>query len=550
MKQIERPLEIEDASELVWDEIVDVVVAGFGGAGAVAALQANQEGATVLIAERFDGGGATSFSGGIIYASGTTYQRDAGIEDTPAEMFNYLKAEEIPVTDKTLRQFCEQSATDLEWLAGHGIPYGGNAYLDKTAFPPDGHWLYYSGNENTERFRPIAKPAPRGHRVVTPGNGGWLHYQKLQEAVSQAEIRVLKHAPVTRLVANKAGEVIGVELSMLPEDKWDAHRSFYDKVDPWKPFNNTRVEKTIAAASAFEGKFGVVRRIRAHSGVILATGGFVNNLDMLAVYQPEVARSCRGLLRLGALGCDGSGIEMGQSVGGVTTRMDRMFVGSPLSPPVAYVERGILVNKNGQRFVAEDAYHAEIGNVVVDQPNGQAWLVIESQHFWRAMRQSLFPGKGLFKIWGLPPLINAALGGTKRAGTIGKLARKIGVDSIKLAATVASYNSVCNGTHSDRFGKSKDKLHPIGNGPFYAVNFSIDNFWYPSMAMTLGGLAVDEGTGGVLRANGSIIKGLYAIGRAAVGLCSNTYMSGMSIADTVFSGRRAGRHAGRKRIVR
>ena len=66
---------------------------------------------------------------------------------------------------------------------------------------------------------------------------------------------------------------------------------------------------------------------------------------------------------------------------------------------------------------------------------------------------------------------------------------------------------------------------------------------YPAPVLTLGGLVVDPETGQVLRADGTAVPGLYAAGRSAVGLCSRSYVSGLSIADCVFSGRRAGRHA-------
>ena len=67
--------------------------------------------------------------------------------------------------------------------------------------------------------------------------------------------------------------------------------------------------------------------------------------------------------------------------------------------------------------------------------------------------------------------------------------------------------------------------------------------WCPAPVLTLGGLVVDHGTGQVLRQDGTAVAGLYAAGRSAVGLCSRSYVSGLSIADCVFSGRRAGHHA-------
>lgn len=541
---IDSPIVIESAEGAVWDDAADVVIVGYGGAGIVAAIQAREEGAEVLALDRFGGGGATRHSGGVLYAGGTPFQREAGFEDTPEEMFKYLKAEKVPLKDETLRRYCEGSNADIAWLSAHGVPYGGNAFLDKTAFPPDPHWLYYSGNENTAKFRAVAAPAPRGHRVATPGNGGGLYTEKLRATAERLGVRLTSHTRVTRLVTDATGRVIGVEASELPQQYRAEHERLCAVIDPWKPFNNKKAEIAIAAVRELEAAHSTVRRIHARNGVILSSGGFIYNLEMLAKYQPEVARSFNGLLRLGSMGCDGSGILLGSSAGGRTDLMENLFIGSPLSPPLAYVKGGILVNANGRRFTAEDAYHADIGNAVIKQPGCKSWLIMEGSNFWKAMKQSAFPGKGMFMTWGLPPLVNAALGGTKRAGSLEKLARKIGVDPASLASTVAEFNTIADRGGPDSHEKSPDKLHAIRTGPFYAVNTSVDNYWSPTMAFTLGGLVVDEATGEVEREGGGNIPGLYAAGRTAVGICSAGYMSGLAIADTVFSGRRAGRHAG------
>ncbi len=93
----------------------------------------------------------------------------------------------------------------------------------------------------------------------------------------------------------------------------------------------------------------------------------------------------------------------------------------------------------------------------------------------------------------------------------------------------------------DRFGKSDELRTPIVRAPFYAVDCSAGaSRAFPFFFITLGGLVVDERTGAVKRESGDAIDGLYAAGRAAVGLCSNSYVSGLSLADAVFSGRRAG----------
>jgi 3-oxo-5alpha-steroid 4-dehydrogenase len=109
-----------------WDAEVDIIVVGFGGAGACAALEGAQKGASVLVLDRFHGGGATAASGAIIYAGGgTPYQKAAGFDDTPDEMYKYLKQEvgEGVMSDETLRRFCEGSAADIQWLAEAGVPF-------------------------------------------------------------------------------------------------------------------------------------------------------------------------------------------------------------------------------------------------------------------------------------------------------------------------------------------------------------------------------------------------------------------------------------------
>ena len=110
-----------------WDAEAGIIVVGFGASGAAAALEAAQQGASVLVLDRFHGGGATAASGGIVYAGGgTPYQKAAGYEDTPEEMYRYLRQEVgDAVTDETLRIFCEQSPGMIAWLEQAGVPFEG-----------------------------------------------------------------------------------------------------------------------------------------------------------------------------------------------------------------------------------------------------------------------------------------------------------------------------------------------------------------------------------------------------------------------------------------
>jgi len=134
--------------------------------------------------------------------------------------------------------------------------------------------------------------------------------------------------------------------------------------------------------------------------------------------------------------------------------------------------------------------------------------------------------------------------GHRRARTLESLAAKIGVDQQELLNTVNAYNSGIHSGVGDPAHKAADVSSPVETGPFYAFNISDDaSPFLPIPGLTLGGLVVDGETGLVKREDGSTITGLYAAGRTAVGVCSNTYLSGLSLADCIFSGRRAGRHA-------
>jgi 3-oxo-5alpha-steroid 4-dehydrogenase len=108
-------------STLAWADEADVVVAGFGGAGAAAAMEAREVAAEVLAVDRFGGGGATAYSGGVNYPGGTRHQRDSGFDDTAEEMFKYLAQEVTAVSGPALQRFCNGSNADLEWLERRGI---------------------------------------------------------------------------------------------------------------------------------------------------------------------------------------------------------------------------------------------------------------------------------------------------------------------------------------------------------------------------------------------------------------------------------------------
>jgi 3-oxo-5alpha-steroid 4-dehydrogenase len=261
---------------------------------------------------------------------------------------------------------------------------------------------------------------------------------------------------------------------------------------------------------------------------------------MMRQYQPFFAQNYRALMRLGSAGCDGSGIALGQSVGGAVDMMDKVYAARNVAPPNALLD-GVLINEAGKRFVNEDAYSGLLGLAIAEQTHGKAWLVLPAASFRKAIKQSITSGMLFFKFYGVPALLNMLLGGTKRAGDLQTLARKCGIDSKAFVETMESYHRPIKNGGTDELGRPGENRKSLHAGPYYAINMSIPNVYAFTYFFTLGGLVVDEDTGAVKRADGTTIDGLYAAGRAAVGLCSNGYISGLSIGDGMFSGRRVGR---------
>jgi 3-oxo-5alpha-steroid 4-dehydrogenase len=527
-----------------WNAEVDVIVVGFGGAGACAALEAAQQGASVLVLDRFCGGGATAGSGAIIYAGGgTEYQKAAGFEDTPDEMYKYLRQEISDcVSDETLRRFCNGSVDMIKWLAEAGVPFEGSMCPFKTSYPTDAYYIYFSGSENNGKYKAKAKPAPRGHRAKGKGISGLALFHSLEKTIHKNDkIRVSCQTNVQKLVIDN-GRVIGVEGRIIKCTFFKHIHKVISKINlkattycpPGAQLMNgvcTLIEKTMS------------RPYRAHAlkGVILSAGGFIFNREMVKKHNP-VFLKC---LPLGTYGDDGSGIHLGESAGGVTAYMDKMSAWRFYVPPEALMQ-GVLVDKQGQRVCAEDLYGGKQGEFVVSH-GGKAYLIMDSDTYKEAVSHLVDQCAGFQKLTQIPSVRFTR----KTAPTLAKLAKKIGASPEGLEATMKQYNEIAEKGQPDPLGKFEKRFKPQVKPPFYSVDCSLMGFKdtmtraaLPTAALTLGGLVVDEQTGQVKRKDGSKIEGLYAAGRNAVGLCSNGYFaSGTSIADCIFAGRRAAQHA-------
>ncbi|SDH53348.1 3-oxo-5alpha-steroid 4-dehydrogenase [Lentzea fradiae] len=474
--------------------IADVVVIGFGAAGACAAIEAAATGASVVVLDRFAGGGATALSGGVVYAGGGTRQQgEAGVADSVEAMESYLRTEvRDAVSEATLRRFCEDSASMLAWLEEQGVPFSSAVCPFKTSYPTDDYYLYQSGSEDA-----WPDPAPRGHRTKAKGTSGGVFFARLAESARRSGARVLTQTRAVELVVD--GRVTGVRCRTLTGLPKLLHGLLSKAgAKPWLYY--PPLGRKLFGPAAWLERFSRPRTVTARRGVVIAAGGFIANREMVREHAP----AHRGGLALGTPGDDGAGIRLGVAAGGKTARMDKVSVWRFVTPPSA-LQRGVLVDADGQRFGDATRYGAAIGDEIVRR-GGKAWLLVDDD-ILRVARAQVRTQTAPFQRWQARYLLNRGL---VTAPTVEEVADKAGIGVPE----------------------------PFGTPPYSLIDVSVrGGFGYPCPMLTLGGLVVDEDTGQVRG-----VPGLYAAGRSAVGLCSESYVSGLALADCVFSGRRAGQH--------
>ncbi len=470
---------IRDPTEIkTWDEEVAVLVVGLGAAGAATALEASRTGAETLVLERAGGGGGTSaMSGGVLYlGGGTPLQQACGFDDSEEDMFKYLMAScgESPDEAK-MRLYCEGSVGHYDWLVEQGVPFKQTYYHGCSGEPPSDDGLVWSGSERVHPFCEIAKPAPRGHVPQVENQAGPLLMKQLCAAVDASAARVASNHRCIALVQEPDGHVIG----------------------------------------AIAESFGETRAIRATGGVVVTTGGFVLNDRMLEQHRPAALR-CK--FRVAADGDDGSGIQLGIAAGAATQHMDAVSISLPITQPWG-LKRGVMVNAEGQRFIAEDSYYGRLGEWALLHHGGKAWLIVDDAIFEKPEY--------------MPEV--AAVG-----ETVAELERELGLPQGGLASTMALYNQHAEAGQDPVFHKNTEYIQPLHSPPFGAFGCAVDDALYA--VFTLGGLDTDV-DGRVLDPAGDPIAGLYGAGRSTSGLSVGSYSSGLSLGDGTFFGRRAGRTA-------
>lgn len=517
-------------------ESFDLVVVGAGMAGVCATIEAAEKGLNVLLVDVSYGGGASGISGGVVYAGGgTSTQHEAGVEDSIDNMFNYLKLEVGGVvSDETVRRFCEESPASIEWLKDKGVKFVGTVCPYKTSYPNDQFYLYYSGNEKSYPYKNVATPAPRGHRTLAKGlDSGKVLMETLlayMKKLPNVEFRPL--SKVTDLLI-EGGKVTGVKYRGVKDFENPKHKRYSTIGSNYGKYIKPLGLKMDAMSEEIWEKHAKDYEITAKA-VVLSAGGFVFNEEMLKQYGAKY----KDVMPLGTVHDNGFAIQLGQKAGGAVDHMDSLSIWRFLSPPSDFI-RGIVVDKQGQRILNEDLYGATFTKKMVNEHNGEGYLVMD-RDIWQDAKKN-GPRESLsFQALMMQYIFTF---GFYKANTIPELAKKARLPEAEVTQAVNAYNNALFTGREEPMHKTPETSSPILRPPFYLVNVSIKNSpAYPSPGLTLGGLKVNEETGQVLKESGESIEGLYAAGRTAVGICSNGYISGLSLADAMFSGRRAARH--------
>jgi succinate dehydrogenase/fumarate reductase flavoprotein subunit len=476
-----------------WDIETDVLIVGFGAAGSCAAIEAATAGAKVTLIDAAAGsGGATALSGGDMYIGGnggTPVQKTAGFSDATDDLYNYLLMAGGPNADAAKTRFyADNSLAHFEWVQAQGVIYKNSFIAEKIIEPATDDCLIWSGSEEAWPFVEKAKPCPRGHTAQMAGIGAAGRYimDKFAERVNALNVDVRYNARALALIVDEYNRVRGL---VVRSD-------------------------------------GETRFIRARKGVILCTGGFIMNRDMLQRHAPLALRTNAPLGTID----DGSGIRMGMSVGGAAINMHEVFATLPWYPPSSLV-KGIFVNENGQRFINEDCYHGRVTQFILQQKGDRVFLLVDGATYARG---------------DMAELSRIEIGATGESWE--EVESELGLPSNALVATVNLYNAYAAKGEDPLFHKAKKWLQPLMQPPFAALDCNINHCFYASF--TLGGLDTLP-SGEVLTEERDVIPGLYAAGRSACGLprWGAGYSSGMSIADASFFGREAGKKAAKSAAI-
>ena len=440
-------------------ETVDVLVIGAGSTGLNAAIAAKRAGAKVLLIEKHSyAGGNSMLAAGGFNACNTAEQAKKGIKDS-VELF---------VKD-TMKGGRGKNDPELVRILGENSAAGVK-------------WLEDMGVDLSDVKRSGGASVDRTHRP----HGGM--------SVGPHIVDVL------RAEATKEG--VGARV-------------------------NTRAVKLLLdkdykiAGAVVHGKHSGYYKVAA-KGVVLATGGYGQNKEMVGFYRPTF----KNMTSSNNVTSTGDGIKMALNIGASMTDIDWVqahpTVGLDSRILISETVRGvgaIMVNVKGARFVNELTTRDRASDAILHQPERRAWLVFDSYLYNSAKMVRGYDHLGMLK----------------KANTVEELAKLCNMDPKTLAETVKSYNGYRKAGKDEAFGRPDMPL-AVEKAPFYAVAVA------PGIHHTMGGVAITPESE-VLDIQSRPIPGLYAAGEVTGGVHGFNRLGGNAVADTVVFGRRSGEHA-------
>ena len=482
----------------------DVVVVGAGGAGMTAAITAAAEGKSVVILESQSmvGGNSVRATGGMnagktVYQDENEFGESAGVEKTlKTAAEKYADNETITALPKTVSEqwaayqanptgyfdsvelmeldtmiggkgindpelvetLCANSADAIDWLDEHGITL---------------HNVSSFGGASVKR---IHRPVNAEGKTVSVGS---YMIPLLQENCEKAGVKMMLDTTATEILTDANGAAVGVKAT---------------------------------------GASGETVTVNAKA-VVLATGGFGANLDMVVKYKPEL----KGFMTTNAPGIQGQGIEMAQAIGAATVDMDQIQIHPTVEANTAALiteglrgDGAILINEEGQRFIDEVGTRDVVSAAEIAQTGSYSWLVVD-----QAMADASSVIQGYIK-----------KGYTVTGSTYEELGKAMGVDAAAFAETMEKWNGYVEAKNDPDFGRTSF-ANPLNTAPYYAVKVTA------GVHHTMGGLKINANTE-VLNEKGEVIPGLFAAGEVTGGVHGANRLGGNAVADFTVFGRIAG----------
>ena len=482
----------------------DVVVVGAGGAGMTAAITAAGEGKSVVILESQSmvGGNSVRATGGMnagktVYQDENEFGESAGVEKTlktaaekyadnetitalaktvseqwaayqanPTGYFDSVELMELDtmiggkgINDPELVEtLCANSADAIDWLDEHGITL---------------HNVSSFGGASVKR---IHRPVNAEGKTVSVGS---YMIPLLQENCEKAGVKMMLDTTATEILTDANGAAVGVKAT---------------------------------------GASGETVTVNAKA-VVLATGGFGANLDMVVKYKPEL----KGFMTTNAPGIQGQGIEMAQAIGAATVDMDQIQIHPTVEANTAALiteglrgDGAVLINAEGKRFIDEVGTRDVVSAAEIAQTGSYSWLVVD-----QAMVDASSVIQGYIK-----------KGYTVTGATYEELGKAMGVDAAAFAETMDKWNGYVEAKNDPDFGRTSF-ANPLNTAPYYAVKVTA------GVHHTMGGLKINANTE-VLNEKGEVIPGLFAAGEVTGGVHGANRLGGNAVADFTVFGRIAG----------